>query len=153
MAVTKVMAEVDDWGFLPAQEAPLATTGPIQVAHREQRREQLKELEDRMLERSLTVVSDALYARDIDANAKEVPREWMDIDPDEAVKRLRTANAAWMNKKEAPVFLEIGKQVMVGIIKARATEKAAPKTLNVQVIQMSAPLPKFEVIEMESDDG
>lgn len=145
--------EDDDWGFLAPEPPPLAKPEPIRLGPRGLRAEQLRDLEDQLLERSLTVVSDVLYARDIDPGQKEAPPEWGDMDPDEKIKRLRTANAGWMNKKDAPVFIATGVQVASGIIKARATEKAAPKTLNVQIVQMSAPLPQFEVIEMEPEDG
>lgn len=142
----------DDWGFLAPEPAPLAKPEPIKLLPKQERLDRLRDLENQLLERSLNVVSDALYFRDIEPGQKEPPPDWGDMDPDEKIKRLRMANAAWLNKKEAPVGIELSKQVAVGIIRARATEKAAPKTLNVAVIQMSAPLPQFEVVEVEADE-
>ena len=145
----KTKDEVDDFDFLEEDDEPRSLAKP---ASRAERMDRLRDLENTLLETSLAVVGDALSFRDIDAGATEAPPDWGGMDPDEAVKRLRMANAAWMNKKDAPVGIELAKQVAVGIIKARATEKAAPKTLNVVQIQMSAPLPQFETVEMEPDD-
>lgn len=143
--------EPDDWGDLP-EDAPLAKAEPeFSLAKPSTRAERLKNLEEKLLETSLTTVSDALAFRDIQPGQEEAPPDWTDISPDEAIKRLRVANAAWMGKKDAPVGLELARSVAIGIIKARATEKAAPKVLNVVQIQMSAPLPQFEVVEIEED--
>lgn len=154
MGKTSVVTDLgDDWEFLPEETGPLALSPDHEIAPKRERLERLRDLEDQLLERALTGLSDGLYFRDIQPGQREPPPDWQDMDPDEAQKRLRMANAAWMNKREAPVGLDLCKQVAVGIIKARATEKSAPKTLNVQVVQMSAPLPRFEVIDMDEDDG
>lgn len=150
--MTKVKERTEDeWGFLPKQNQP--KRNHLTIATKAQRKERLQELEDKLLETSLTTLADALSFRDIDAGAEQPAPEWGDLDPDEQIKRLRMANAAWLNKKEAPVGLDLSKQIAVGIIKARATEKAAPKTLNVVQIGMSAPLPEFPVVELEDDRG
>lgn len=141
----------DDWGFLPENPGPISLEKKPRELNPD-KLDRLRDIESGLLERSMAILGDALSFRDIEPGSETCPPEWRDMDPDEAVKRLRVANAAWLGKKDAPVGLDLAKQVAVGIIKARATEKTAPKTLNVTVVNMSAPLPVFDVIEVESKD-
>lgn len=156
------MAEVDDetetvagWDGLPdlvdKSKLPTKSTGQHGPTKAE-RMDRLRALEDQLLEQSLTIVKDTMHFRDIEPGTTEPPAEWVDADQDDQTKRLRVANAAWLSKKDAPVGLALAKEVSIGIIKARATEKSGPKVLNLNVVNMSAPLPQFECIEVESDE-
>ncbi len=141
---------VDDlFSGLPEAPAEIVPRPRMEVSPHER----LKKIEDDILKKAMITIDEAMSWRDIDPGEKNIPPDWMDMDPDEAVKRLRVANAAWMNKKEAPVGLNIAKDVLVGIIKARATEKAAPMhTLNIMHVQMTAPMPQFDVIQLEAEN-
>jgi hypothetical protein len=66
-----------------------------------------------------------------------------EIGPERA-KRLRNlVRAAWLGKKEAPVWLDIVRTIYVSGVKARATRDGGSATMNVQMVQMSAPMPAF----------
>lgn len=70
---------------------------------------------------------------------------WVEAFGEERAKRIRRiARAAWANKKEAPVILENARSIYTNGVKARALTEAAPRTMNVQVVQMTAPLPNFQ---------
>lgn len=112
--------------------------------------EQLRSIEDSILERSQKVISDAMYFGEFDPEDPEPPQRWVDeLGIDGARERLRMAKYALMAAKEAPVGLSIAKATFASIVKARATEKQGPRQLNVNVVNMTAPLPEFRVIEVE----
>lgn len=71
-------------------------------------------------------------------------RDNPDIGPDKANRIRNTVRAAWLGKKEAPVWLSIEQSLFVAGIKARAVKNQDPKTMNVQIVQMSAPMPAFK---------
>ena len=105
-------------------------------------------LEDTVFEDSLRVIGAALKFADIDS--PDPPAEWVDEYGDkEARVRHRIATFATMNAKDAPVALKLAATTLIGLTKARAMRGAAPKSLNVQLVQMSAPLPTFPVREIE----
>lgn len=116
----------------------------------------IRSIEDEMLLEASTIVRDAMKWRDIEPSSVDAPTEWyqelkerLGDGPakDEAIKRFRVAKAAWMSSKDAPIGLKLATQVMVGIVKARATEDQAPRPLNVavQIVQMPAQLPSKTV--------
>ncbi len=65
-----------------------------------------------------------------------------DGDMDKAEELRNIVRAAWCPKKDAPYALEINLQTYVAGVKKR-THKPEAQTLNVQVVQMSAPMPAF----------
>jgi hypothetical protein len=154
MGVAEVIEEaelVDDgWGDLP-ESHPIVPHQQYQIDSGKERRERIQNMEDGLLEKSLQTVAHALSFADIDPGATAAPEDWGHLTEAEKGKRLRVANAAWLGKKDAPVGLELSRSVAIGIIRARSVEKAAPRTLNVVQIQMSAPLPQFETVEVEED--
>lgn len=111
----------------------------------EQVREQtMKSLEAELFLESMQIVSDMNKFREIDPGQEEPPEAWTaELGYKAAKERLRSANAGWMSKKEAPIAVQVAQAVVIGISRSRATEKTGPRTLNVQVVQMSAPLPQF----------
>jgi hypothetical protein len=54
-----------------------------------------------------------------------------------------TIVAAWSNKKDAPVALDIARSILVADMKASAQRGTGQSTMNVQIVQMSAPMPNF----------
>lgn len=114
--------------------------------------ERLATMQDELLERSLSVVDASMRFAEIEPDTKEPPQEWIDElggNVEKARRRLRVARAAWMSTSEAPVGIKVASAVAVGIIKAKATEKAQPRTLNIQVVQMTAPMPTFPEQDLE----
>jgi hypothetical protein len=132
--VPTVKAEI-----VPVAPAPLAE--PIDT---------LRAIEDRVLTKALRVVEDGLAWADIDIGEKGIPDEWIRECGSlvEAKKRQRAAHAAQCGPKEAPVGLKLAKEVFVGVVKARATERAAPKQLNLIVGKMDFQLPSFPKVKV-----
>lgn len=104
----------------------------------------LREVENRVLKKSLEIVDDFLHFGDIEMGSTEVPEEWQDeLGPEAAARRHRLATWAQLGAKEAPVGLKYTKEILVGIVKARATEKAEPKRLNIAITKIDFQLPEF----------
>ncbi len=138
----------------------------------EQVREQtMKSLEAELFLESMQVVTESLKFREIDAPLKDEngneyfaqnqpPAHWVEELEERfpgrgvemAEQRLRCAQAGWMSKKNSPVAVQVAQAVAIGISRSRASEKAGPRTLNVQVVQMSAPLPQFPELLLSSGE-
>jgi hypothetical protein len=147
--------EVLDWleDDEPELPAPAGTQLPAPLkTEQEQIQEQLLSIQDEIYRESMEVMGDQIAFREIDPSAKGPPQEWIDkYGFERAQRRFRVASAAWLDTKTAPVALKHITQVSLGIIKARATEKAAPRSLNIAVFmtRADAPEPEFPVIEVE----
>ena len=57
-----------------------------------------------------------------------------------------------MSVKDAPVAIATATKVLTGIVRARATEKAGPKQLNLNMVSITAPLKQLEVIDIEGEE-
>jgi len=115
------------------------------------RQELLVKTRDELLAESMRICRDLLAYRDIGPGAATPPEEWLSRDglsPEEAEKRLRLAKAAWMNQKDAPVGNRHAIEIALGILKAEALTLQRPQTLNMQVVQVSAP-PDFPRLQVE----
>lgn len=133
-----------------AAEVVVVPASPVQRSARENRDEYFRSVEDELLTETIAVVRDTLRFREIDPDEEGIPDEWVkEAGLIEATKRKRVASAAWMSAKEAPVGIAVAKSVMIGITRARATEKSGPRSLNVQTVYMTAPMPTFEEKEVE----
>jgi len=131
------------------QKAQLAKILPKKDALALQQ-DRLQELQDQLLERSLSIVDSSMRFADIDPTTTEPPQAWIDeLGMDGAKVRLRVAQSAWAAAKDAPVGIKVASSVLVGILKAKATEKQGPRTLNVAVVHMTAPMPQFPEQEIE----
>jgi hypothetical protein len=119
------------------------------------RARQIKSFEEALLVRALEVSDSVLRFAEIDQDATEPPEEWVnELGKKGARERFRIAKAAWMGANEAPIGIKTSAQLAASIIKARSTEKAAPRQLNIGVVHLSAPIPTFDVVDVESDsDG
>lgn len=141
--------------------SPARSPQPAQVIKRkkdkvsvaEERDRALKNIESELLRDSMEVVVDSLRFREIKPGQEEPPPQWVrEVGYKRAIERLRVANAGWMSKKDAPIAVQLAQVVAIGIIRSRATEKAGPKTLNVAMVQMSAPLPTFPELDVTGSD-
>lgn len=132
--------EVVDRAAEAEEKAALAQKSRAEVERlknqKELAQERLSSIEDELFERSMQIVAGALSAPGLDpANPMEIPQEWIEeLGEPEARKRHRAAIDATMNSREAPVYLKTAENMAGVIIRARATEKAAPKHLNIQAV-------------------
>jgi hypothetical protein len=110
----------------------------------------LQEIQDQILERSLGVVDGAVRFAEIDRDATEPPVEWLEeLGEKEAMRRFRIAKAAWEGAKTSPTAFKVATQMAVGILRAKASE-TGPRTLNIQIAHLSAPIPSFPERDHES---
>lgn len=113
------------------------------------RQDELKSVEDELLQESMEVLSGALQFANVKFDAAEAPEELVKklvAEGKDPEKVFRIMKAAQMKSSEAPVGLMIAQKTAMGILKARASDKAAPKPLNV-AIQVVTTLPEFKRIE------
>jgi hypothetical protein len=140
---------------------------PTKPSTLERTERELKKIENELFKESssviLSVVKDTF---DIDPEDPELPPEWMEELQEceteqereskmrELNRRKRIATYALQSPKNAPVALQIAAKVLGGMQKARAMEGAAPKTLNLTMVSMSAPgqpVPQFPVKEVKHE--
>lgn len=116
----------------------------------EQRLNEIRSIEDGIHVSALQIIDDTMHAPKIEEDAEGPSEEEIaKYGKERAGERFRTARYGLMNAKEAPVFIKVATQIAAGITKARATEKQAPRSLNVAFVQMSAPLPEFPEVIVE----
>lgn len=135
----------DDWDVDDVVEADPSSIEvvdrklePVKTAD-ELAMERLQGYEDEIFAKASEIVDGTLRFQDIDPENPVPPQEWLDeLGTKEAVeKRMRIAKSSWMSSKDAPFALQAAKALVVGIIKARSTERAAPKSLNVVAITVN----------------
>lgn len=81
-----------------------------------------------------------------------VPFEWEGLPEEEKKKKIRLAKAGWMPSADVPHGVKLAHATVLGIIKAKATEQAGTKVLNIESITFPSPAQKpeeFEVIDVE----
>lgn len=154
--------EVEVGQFFPEEtpEFPITRTegGKKSVARRDsvaRIKDELREVEDAILKKSSTTIDAALDWATV-AGMKGPPREWVEqYGPVEAQKRFVVAQSALCKRSEAPVGLDIAQRTMLGIVRARATERDVDRPLNVQLIQISTnEVPQFPVVvETDGEEG
>lgn len=111
--------------------------------------EKFRLLEDEILSEATDIIQGAMSFHKIDPTAKEPPDEWVkSLGRERATERFRLAQYALMNAKEAPVGLKMATAVHGSIVKARSTEKAGARPLNVMLVQMPAANVKYPELEV-----
>ncbi len=127
-------------GFLEDFDDPPAVTGEIVpvaplLPVAQQKQVALRRIEDQLLDDVTGIMSGVLKAADIPDEDEGVPPEWVaQYGQKEAEKRHRLARYGKMSRKEAPVALFLAQGVHSSIIKARSTEKAGNRVLNVTMV-------------------
>lgn len=127
----------------------------------------LQKIENKLFEEASSVLLAATHhVWDLDLESKELPAEWLqelqecedqadyDAKLRELERRRRIAHGAMMSAKEAPVALALAGKVWTGMTKARAMAGAAPKSLNLTMVSISAPnqpIPQFPEKEIEHE--
>lgn len=113
----------------------------------------LRDIENDILHKSLSVVSAAVAFAEVDEHELNVPEAWIEqYGLEEATRRFRIAKGAWRSTKEAPNGILVAMKVATSIVQARSTERAAPKALNVTWINNTgAPAPAYPELIVESE--
>lgn len=116
------------------------------VASIERAERELQRIENEIVSEASMVVHGTMRFAELDPESPdETPQAWLDematgtVTPEEIEKRKRIAKAAWLSAKEAPVAFAIASKVLVGAMKAKAMAGAAPKSLNLTLVSISAP--------------
>lgn len=131
----------DDLDWL-TEEAPVeakaelvrSPTGRV-LSKAEQVSEELRGMEDRMLKASLSVVGGAIDFTHLDPSDPKMPEGWVEeLGFEEATLRHRAALAGLMSAKEAPVGIKLAAQMVTGIVKARSSENAGMRDLNIGTV-------------------
>ena len=137
---------------VPAKASETAVKPRRPLSTEERMAERLHDVESEIFLASMTTVRDGLRFRDIDPSAVSPPRAWIDeIGEEEAWRRFRMAIAAWQPGKNAPAGLSMAKDIMVGIAKARASEKSSDRPLNVAV-QVAVPMSVYKYPTREVEE-
>jgi hypothetical protein len=116
----------------------------------DERHKQMLTIQDELFVEHMKVMRDIGMSRDVNPEDPSIPDAWVQkYGFAEAEKMHRVAVAGWATKKDAPVFVDVSKSVVLGIIRAKATEKSGPRHLNVNVVNMTAPPILFPEMEVE----
>jgi hypothetical protein len=111
---------------------------------------QIQQSENNLFQQSLSIMQGAMSFCDIKPGQTETPQEWIDaLGKEEADRRFLAASYAMMTKKDSPVGLTLALAAATTIIKARSTEKAAPKSLNLTMVKMIAPPQQYDVVDID----
>src|SRR5512138_1838110 len=139
----------------PKASAALTAPPPAALAKPPSREDLIRDVETELHAEAVEVMRGV--ARFADFSDEELgadgPPPWLvaqhNGDHRAAARSFRIAKASASNSKDAPIGLKLCKDIMVGMAKVRAKEKAPAKTLNLVVVQMTGQLPKFDSIEVE----
>lgn len=132
--------------------------GEVSMAPAERRELQLKEAEARLLEKTMTVLDASVSTfelTDQELQAPTPPERWVrESGADKAMERFNIARNARLNKRDAPIAIDIAAKVHAATTRARAAEKGKVVPLNAVVVNMTlqAP-PAFEEREVHETTG
>lgn len=116
------------------------------------KQKQIAAIEDAMFEKSLGILADTFGAAEIDPTLEDPPQSWIDeFGAAEAVRKYRVARAAWSNKKEAPVFIELSQRFASGVVKSRQDNGQNRVPLNINIVNIVSTVPQFPEQEIEGD--
>lgn len=94
-------------------------------------------LEDRLLEQSMRVVTEAMQFADVAFGEKTPPEEWVETMGSElAERKLRYVLSGQMSGKDAPVGVKVAQAVAIGILKTRASRTQSP-SLNISYVELT----------------
>jgi hypothetical protein len=104
-------------------------------AARETRLARIEELENELMEKASSVLSDYLSFREIRHDQAEPPPEWVEeLGRDEAERKLNIAKAAWLPASLAPAGATLAARMVAGISRGRNYRvKMTQNNLNVKI--------------------
>ena len=142
--------EQEDLGERPSSSLPAVAPREGLSEKQAVKHKKIKAIEDELFDESVGVLRGMMSAAQIDWESDEPPEEWVEqMGPDAARRKFQLAKAALLPKKDAPVLLELAQKTVLGIMKSRARDRDHGHQLNVTV-ELSVPMPDFDVIEVES---
>lgn len=102
---------------------------------REQRLARIEELENELMEKASTVLSDYLSFREIRHDQTEPPQQWIDeLGREAAEQKLNMAKAAWLPASLAPAGATVAARMVAGIARGRNYRvKLTQNNLNVKI--------------------
>jgi hypothetical protein len=118
--------------------------------------ESLKVVEDKLLHDNMEILSSVMdfakisFGPDGQVDETNIPNEWAHLSDAEIKRKLRLAQAGWMNSSEIPHAIKMAHSTVIGVIKARAHENSGDKTLNIENI--SFPAPQMEPVKYDDKD-
>jgi len=109
--------------------------------------EQAKTIEAELFTAAAADIRDAQHWKEWDPSdvvqQDTVYCKWIELYGIERANQIRNiVRAAWQPKKDAPVAIEMAMGVYAAGVKARAAKDSQP-TMNVQLVQMTTPMPQF----------
>ncbi len=114
--------------------------------------EVVRDVVHEIVDETVRVTKDSLYFASIDPQDDDPPAEWVkELGEKKALERLRTAKYALMGAKEAPVGLKIAASLAGSIIKAKSQERNIENNINIVKMFVSAPVPEYPELEVESE--
>lgn len=112
----------------------------------------LQKIENEVVSEAYEILRDAGGWADIDPDNPECPPAWIEeMGAERAKRKFRVSRATWLSPKNAPVGLMLAKSIMTGAMKARAMQDQGPKSLNINLVSISAPMPVFPEKKLEND--
>jgi hypothetical protein len=120
--------------------SPLAVPGGEQPGIEEE----VRGIEDRLLEKSAAILSDSLRYYEVTEDQKKPPLEWVEeLGKDGAQERMRIARYAQKSTRNSPIGTHLARDVFLGIINVRAKRQEAeqPRELNATFTQINISAP------------
>lgn len=133
--------------------------GDVSMSSSERRELQLKEAEARLLDKTLTVLDASISTfelTDAELQAPTPPVRWVrESGAEKAMERFNIARNARLNKRDAPIAIDIASKVHATVSRARAAAKGSQAPLNAVVVHMTLPAPpqfaEVEVVDTTAD--
>lgn len=143
--------EEEDRGALPVE---VLDNAEVAKTKEDRRAEELASISDQLLKTHLNIAVDMGRFPEIEPGMTEPPAKWVEEMGEERAKEaFRVANYALLPSKECPAGLKQSNALALGIMRAKAMEKAGNKALNIAVVTMTRPQdPPVPMPEIIIDD-
>jgi len=148
----KKVVELEEPELIPVSQTHRVTTVQADLRSMYEqaadgRQNELKSIEDELLEESFRVISGALRFADIDPALTEPDADFLERfkDHPDPMKLFRLMKYGQMNAAKVPAGVLLAQKTAVGILKARAGAKGDVKPLAVSV-QIVQSMPVFEKV-------
>ncbi len=122
--------------------------------------DRIQGVQNRIFERALHTIEAALSFADVEFDEEGrpmgIPQAWIDEEGEvKAKKRYRAMLKGQENSQNAPVVMKMAVDVANTIIRARATEKSAPVSINVEraVLQVAPTVYPEQIVDVIQEDG
>lgn len=136
---------------VPKTDLPVKAPAPV-VPAAQQKALQLRKMEDQIYEESAEIMRGVMRAHKVADELTETPPEWIaEHGKEKADEMFRLARYGKMSRKDAPVSLFLAQGTLSSIVKARSTEKAGARVLNVTMVQFPQAQIEYPRKKVESE--